>query len=218
MRILFLSLLLPLFLTIHVADKYTESIEKYNPELSPFNQHLPNCNLNKFNELKKKSSLKAIVCPMVKDEEGFLSEWLAFYKIMGFDHVMLFDDGSTDNGLNEIKPWIESGFVSVHQNWSIPAMKLRGPFLKSAFKKAMAVKATLETTCKLKAIEWGYDIMVSLDLDEYVIPQKPGITFVDAFEEWMNTTGRPSYCIPKYNFQSTPHILEPGMYFKHRCL
>ena len=54
----------------------------------------------------------------------------------------------------------------------------------------MAVKAILETQCKLQAIEWGYDYYLSVDLDEYVIPTEPGVTFVDELERWTNTTGR----------------------------
>ena len=178
--------------------------------LSPFNQHLPNCkNLADIVYLHKKTNAKAMACPMFRDEEGFLSEWLAYYKVMGFDHIMLFDDGSTDRSVDELKPWITSGFVTLKSNWSVEAMRLRGPFAINAFKKAMAIKALLETECKYKAIEMGYDYFVSVDLDEYVVPQKVGETFVDELERWTNYTGRQVYCIEKFNFQSSPHVLEP---------
>ena len=114
-------------------------------------------------------------------------------------------------------------------------MNIRGPFLRNDFKKAMAVKAILESECKLKAIEWGYDYYLSVDLDEYVVPSAPGETFIDEVERWTNSTGRQVYhivftflnfdlthmhfyssfsfiqvyCIGKYNFQSGPHLLEP---------
>ena len=83
-----------------------------------------------------------------------------------------------------------SGFVTVHQNWSIDEMNIRGPFLKNEFKKMMAIKAILESECKLKAIEWGYDYYLSVDLDEYVVPSTSGQTFVDEVERWTNATGR----------------------------
>ena len=88
-------------------------------------------------------------------------------------------------------------------------MNIRGAFSKNAFKKAMAMKAILETGCKLKAIEMGFEYFVSVDLDEYVVPNEPGVTFVDELERWTNTTGRQTYCMSKFNFQSAPHILEP---------
>ena len=77
---------------------------------SPFNQHLPDCKKTyEIEYLEKKTSAKAMACPMFRDEEGFLSEWLAYYKLMGFDHIMMFDDGSLDKGLIELEPWITSG-------------------------------------------------------------------------------------------------------------
>jgi hypothetical protein len=176
---------------------------------SPFNQNLPDCSKDDITYIEKKTKAKAIACPMIRDEEGFLSEWLAYYKIMGFDHIMIFNDGSIDKSTEELLPWINSGFVTLKSNWSVDDMKLRGPFVKNAFKKAMAVKAMLETECKLKAIEWGYQYFLSVDIDEYVIPAKSGVTFVDEFERWTNTTGRQVYCMGKYNFQSGPHVLEP---------
>ena len=44
-----------------------------------------------------------------RDEEGFLSEWIAYYMVHGFDHFIIFDDNSIDNSLNELKPFIERG-------------------------------------------------------------------------------------------------------------
>jgi hypothetical protein len=43
--------------------------------LSPFNQHLPNCKTAAPIETKKMANIKAIACPMVRDEIGFMSEW-----------------------------------------------------------------------------------------------------------------------------------------------
>ena len=36
-----------------------------NTELSPYYQHLPNCDL-KYNNITKKTKAKAILCPMIK--------------------------------------------------------------------------------------------------------------------------------------------------------
>ena len=81
---------------------------------SPFNQHLPDCKkTHEIEYLEKKTSAKAMACPMFRDEEGFLSEWLAYYKLMGFDHIMMFDDGSIDDSLLELEPWITSGKLHI---------------------------------------------------------------------------------------------------------
>ena len=50
---------------------------------SPYYQHLVDCKTNTRVNVMKRTALKGIVCPMIKDEEGFLSEWTAFYEMMG---------------------------------------------------------------------------------------------------------------------------------------
>lgn len=49
----------------------------------------------------------------------------------------------------------------------------------------------------------------SLDIDEYVIPPRPGLTIVDALVEARDATNRAMFCAGKLNFVSTPHTLEP---------
>ena len=199
MRLIFL-----LFIFVHLfGDKLDDHVK------SPYNQNLPDCLANNYKNISKKTRAKAILCPMIKDEVGFLSEWVAYYQVHGFDHIMIFDDQSTDGGLHELQPWIASGFVSVVTNWTTDSLNLSPAFMKNEFKKNMAIKALLEAQCKLKALQWGYDLEVSLDLDEYIIPDREGETVVDELIRWMNATGRSAYCMTKLNFPSTPHILEP---------
>ena len=144
-----------------------------------------------------------------RDEIGFLSEWVAYYQMHGFDHIMVFDDQSIDDGLKELEPWIKTGFVSIHTNWTTDSLRVNPGFMKNEFKKAMTMKALLESNCKQAALSWGYDFFVSLDIDEYLIPLVQGVTAVDALVHWANTTQRSVYCVSKNNFQSSPHILEP---------
>eukprot|EP01036_Dinobryon_divergens_P022061 gene22060-30295_t len=146
---------------------------------------------------------------MIRDEQGFLSEWIAYYQIHGFDHFIIFDDGSVDRGLDELKPWIDRGIVSVRTNWTENSLNINPAFVRNDFKKAMTIKALLETECKLSAIKWNYDFYVSLDIDEYLIPKTSGETIVDTLALWANQTQRSFYCIEKFNYQSSPHILEP---------
>jgi len=184
------------------ADKLKDFNEK-----SPYNQNLPDCRAG-FPELRKNTTEKALICPMFRDEEGFLSEWVAYYQMHGFDHIILYNDNSVDQSLDELKPWIASGFVSVRSNWTTDALRVAGPFVRDPFKLAMATKALLETDCKLQAIKWGFRYFMSLDIDEYVVPDSDSQTVVDALHEAFKL-GRSQYCSNKLNFQSTPHILEP---------
>jgi hypothetical protein len=171
--------------------------------------NLPNCNKGYQKIEKKNTDVKAILCPMFLDEEGFLTEWIAFYKMMGFDHIMLFDDGSTDQSLRELQPWIDIGFVSVKTNLSFDSLGVAPDLRSKHFRAAMAAKSLMETQCKLQAIEWGYQYFVSLDIDEYLFPLEPGVSVVDELHRVLAVTGRNSYCFDKYAYTANPHILEP---------
>lgn len=178
MNMLFIQYLLVLVF-FHRAQETTGVEVNKKDDGSPLYQNLPNCARGDFTRIQKKTNKKAAVCPMIKDEEGFLSEWVAYYQMHGFDHVFLYNDNSIDKGLVELKPWIDSGFVTVKSNFTSIIANISPGFLKQPFKKAMATKALLETDCKLEAIKMGYDYQFSLDLDEYLIPDLPGITIVD---------------------------------------
>jgi len=127
----------------------------------------------------------------------------------GFDHIILYNDDSIDGSLDELKPWIKSGFVSVRSNWSAEALRISHHFTKDPFKLAMATKALLETDCKMQALKWGFRYFLSLDIDEYVVPNEPGVTVVDTLHNYFKSGNKIQHCAAKFNFPSTPHLLEP---------
>lgn len=53
------------------------------------------------------------VCAIFKDEALYLQEWLTFHHGIGVDHFYLYNDASSDNFLEVLKPWIERGIVTV---------------------------------------------------------------------------------------------------------
>lgn len=198
--ILSLSYLLPLYLGVRVNN---EIIDKR----SPFYQHLPNCSANVFKRVRKKTVWKGIVCPMVKDEIGFLSEWVAFYELQGFDHVIVFDNNSTTS-LDELTPWIQSGYVEIVRDWWQHEWRLfRNK--KNKFKDMMRAKLLSEMQCKRRAVDMGYEVFVSLDLDEYLFPSSNTSTVMDELSIWFNQTTRGSLQLSKLQFNPVPHFLEP---------
>jgi hypothetical protein len=177
-------------------------------EKSPYHQHLPDClNMPTFPRILKKTAVKGIVCPMIKDEIGFLSEWVAFYEMQGFNHVMFFDNNSTTS-LSELDPWIKSGFVTIVHNWWAGEKNLFGN-KKKKYNDMMRIKLLAEVQCKRKAVEWGYEIFVSLDLDEYLMPTRNTVTVMDELVTWFNSTTRGMAPLSKLQFPPVPHILEP---------
>lgn len=163
------------------------------------------CDHDDFTPLAKVTPAKAVLCPMVRDEVGFLSEWVAYYQIHGFHHIFVYDDQSRNNSLAELQPWVDSGFVTIKSGFTVETLHIRPKFLRNTFLKLMAFKRALETDCKRSAAAMGYDYFISLDVDEYLIPIKKDVTIVDELVSWGHFLIR----IPKFNYQASPHILEP---------
>jgi hypothetical protein len=54
--------------------------------------------------------LSAVV--IAKDEASYLVEWLEFHRLVGFEHVYLYDNGSTDGTPQVLRPYLQSGYVT----------------------------------------------------------------------------------------------------------
>ena len=200
------------FLTLLLSLLYNLSIQENNIHKSPLYQYLPDCkdqNHQNINRIVKKTDSKALLCPMFKDEEGFLAEWVSYYQIHGIDHIRLYDDDSSDHSIKELKPWIESGFVTIRSNWTWEINGFQWDRRASKYYIAMYDKAVKERECKLWGIQNNFNYFFSVDIDEYMVVAKPGVSIVDSFENFISQTGRVTYMMSKYNFQSTPHLLEP---------
>lgn len=177
-------------------------------ERSPLFQRLPNCETGKYPKPKKTTSWKGIVCPMVKNEEGFLSEWVAYYEVQGFDKVIVFDNNST-TPLSELDPWVKAGFVEIVRSpwWTAHKWLFKNPTRK--FLDMMHVKYLSEVMCKQRGVELGMDVFASIDIDEYVIPRMDNITLMDDFAALFTATKRGIVALEKFNYNSIPHLLEP---------
>lgn len=176
-------------------------------ERSPYYQHLPDCSNRSRPFVFKKTNWKGIVCPMIKDEEGFLSEWAAFYEMQGFDKIVFYDNQSNST-IDELLPWIKTGFVEIVRDWWPKNERLlQNP--NRRFRDMMRIKYLGEAQCKQRAIKEGYDVFLSLDLDEYVFPSFDTWTVMDELHDWFNTTTRGVMLVPKLQFNPVPHFLEP---------
>lgn len=54
----------------------------------------------------------------IKNEAPYLNEWLAFCVLEGIEHILLYDNGSTDDSKEVLRPWIEAGIVELF-DWPI---------------------------------------------------------------------------------------------------
>lgn len=56
------------------------------------------------------------VAAMFRNESWNLKEWIEHYKFHGADHIYLIDDFSDDNYIEILKPYIDSGYVTLFLN------------------------------------------------------------------------------------------------------
>lgn len=95
---------------------------------------------------------------MFQNESKYLKEWLEFHILVGVEHFYLYDNLSTDNYLDVLKPYIESGIVELI-DWPVKAdnwMPIQGSANMDCIKRAS------------KESKW----LIIIDLDEYVVPVK----------------------------------------------
>ena len=114
---------------------------------------------------------------MVLDEGPFLAEWLTFHRLVGFQRVYLYDNGSTDDTRDVVAPFVRDGFVEVIE-WPLtysvdPATVTSNLYHKVAFLHALERVGHL----------WRW--MAFLDADEFLFPaeQPDLVTFLRDYED-----------------------------------
>ncbi|GAA5863552.1 hypothetical protein JCM8547_007283 [Rhodosporidiobolus lusitaniae] len=55
------------------------------------------------------------ICASIHNEGRFLTEWLLYNRAVGVDRFYLYDTGSTDDTLEVLQPWLETGTVKLHR-------------------------------------------------------------------------------------------------------
>ena len=110
-------------------------------------------------DLTPKEASLAIVA-IAKNEADYIQEWVAFHKAVGIDNIILYDNDSTDNMKEEIKPFIEQGYVLYHT--------IRG--------KAQHINAFNDA---LKKYTHKFKYMAFIDCDEYLFPVNEKDNIVD---------------------------------------
>ena len=53
------------------------------------------------------------ICTIFKNESHNLQEWIEFHKLIGIDHIYLYNNDSSDNYKEIIQPYIDNGFVTL---------------------------------------------------------------------------------------------------------
>ncbi len=121
-----------------------------------------------------------------KNEKPYLKEWLEYHLLIGVERFYLYDNGSTDNPLEVLEPYIKTGIV-IYKQVSTPAMQM--PVYNDAI-----YKSKNET-------KW----LALIDLDEFIVPKetKNLKIFLKKYEKY------PSLCINWINFDSNGFKSKP---------
>lgn len=113
-------------------------------------------------EMKKAGKQYLSIVCIIKNEACYISEWIAYYKIMGVDHIYLFNNGSTDNIAEVIAEHVKSGYVS---------------FLEFKGSNPQLPLYRLAIRCLKGISRW----VAFIDADEFVLPTE------GTFKEYMYT-------------------------------
>lgn len=99
----------------------------------------------------RKTKYKVTLCAIFKNEAPFLKEWILFHKLIGIEHIYLYNNYSEDNYADVLKDFIKEGFVTLTE-WPVPQGQI--PAYKHWYENYRS-----ETL-------WN----CFLDLDEYICP------------------------------------------------
>ncbi len=102
-------------------------------------------------QIEKKYNVS--ICAIFKDEATYLKEWIEFHKIVGVEHFYLYNNNSSDNYKDILKPYIDDNIVTLI-DWPQKQCQVE------AYQDC-AKKFSLET-------KW----IAYIDLDEFIIPNQ----------------------------------------------
>ena len=112
-----------------------------------------------------------VIGAMFKDEAPYLEEWVQFHLDRGVDHLYLYNNGSTDGGAALLRPFIDSGSVTLF-DW--PTLKIEGSQMHAALDCLARARGTSR---------W----MAFLDLDEFLFSPREDLKSV--LREFENEVG-----------------------------
>lgn len=117
---------------------------------------------------KEHYQYRLAIASMFKNEAHWLKEWLEYHILLGVQHFYLYNNDSTDNYLEVLEPYINTGIVELIQwksKWPTPwidpgdeAPRFCG-YQLSAF--------NLSIKLALHKVQW----LGILDIDEYLVPE-----------------------------------------------
>lgn len=134
--------------------------------LSTFKAILYRIKMILINPKIKSKKYNVAICAIFKNEALYLKEWIEFNNIVGIEHFYLYNNNSEDDYMSVLKPYIESGLVTL-LNWPYNQKQMEC-YINCIKKYAFETK-------------WlGF-----IDIDEFIVPKKTNTIyeFLKTFEK-----------------------------------
>jgi hypothetical protein len=97
------------------------------------------------------------ICAIFQNEGRFLKEWIEFHKLIGVQHFFLYNNNSTDNYMEILKPYVNTHEVDlIPWDYSMEGIKLTAQHM--AYNDCLSYARG--------TVKW----LAFLDLDEYLFP------------------------------------------------
>ena len=106
------------------------------------------CNPTYFKRMKN----NVWIATLVKNDAQTLVEWLVWHFLMGVEKALIYDNESTDNLHEAVKPFRDEGLVEII---NLPGIGMQAEALTSALVRA-----------KKDSVMW----LAAIDVDEYIVP------------------------------------------------
>jgi hypothetical protein len=127
------------------------------------------------------------VSTMYRDHAEYLREWLEFHLLIGAERFFLYNNGSTDDHLDVLAPYLEDGTVVLH-DWLV-------------FPGLVRAMGNCVTAYRDEA-RW----IAFLDIDEFLFSPtgEPVAKLLEEYEEW------PAVAVNRVPFGTSGHATKPA--------
>jgi Domain of unknown function. len=139
---------------------------------------------------KKKYNLGIVA--IAKNEQDYIKEWIAFHKVQGVEKIILYNNDSTDNMVEEIKPFIDDDYVIYHE-------------IHGTKQQLNAYNDALKNYSKL------FKYLAFIDCDEFLFPVNDNETVLSVIEKTMKMDRNAGgICVNWVMFGSSGHKTKPN--------
>lgn len=130
---------------------------------------------------------------MVRNESPYLAEWLEFHRMVGVEHVYLYDNRSTDALEATVAPFVDDGFVTLIDASDDANLPSGGELQRIVYADAIGTHGG----------NWRW--MAIIDADEFLFPAE-GSSMSAALRQYDDLS---ALVVPWTNFGHSGHLKRP---------